>query len=108
MIEKSNSKNPPILALFLRLYWMVLGYLPALLVAVNILKKDNKSGIMFLVFFLTILLIIKVRFIDIKFYNGTTADGGVATMKTFYSFSAKLLFGSGIFAIVLYFLPKMF
>jgi hypothetical protein len=108
MDSKTDSKNPPILALFLRLYWMMLGYIPALLVAVNILKRDNKSGIMFLLFFLTILFVIKARFIDIKFYNGSTADGEIATMKTFYCFSAKVLSGAAVVAVVLYLLPKMF
>lgn len=51
MDSKFDSKNPPIMALFLRVYWMILGYFPPLFVAINILKKDNKSGIMFLLFF---------------------------------------------------------
>jgi len=76
-------KEAPALAgagVLLRLYWIGFGNIVLLFLLIFALEREPAfPSLMDLVYFLVLVSVIGVRYVDIRFYNGTTAEGRLAT-----------------------------
>ena len=93
-VSSTNPKNKG-LGLILRTCWMIWGYFPLLYFAKNIVYgKAGLFSLMDLGVLINLLLIIFIRYLDIRYCEGTTAEGKPATMADLRSFS---LSAAGVF-----------
>jgi hypothetical protein len=83
-------RNSSLVALFLRVVWMVLGPATLFVLAGLITQRTGYSS-MDVVFAAAVALVILARYLDIAAFEGETADGQPATMARFRGYSAKLL-----------------
>jgi hypothetical protein len=87
------AESTPILSLFLRLYWMMIGHIViAGLGCIIIFYHQDFSGLLLnLLYFGAVLLNIAVRYIDIRYYKGQTAEAEPATMAHWRRFSLLVI-----------------
>ena len=78
-----------------RLFWMGLGNIALVMVALIVYKSAGWS-IADLAFWLTVGLLICARYIDIVRYQGTTADGEPATTAHFRRYALMLVVVSAV------------
>jgi hypothetical protein len=89
---EEKQAQDTITSVFLRVYWMILGYIPFMVGAKLILKnKQNLFAMGDAILALTTVLVLIARFVDIKFFKGETKDGVPATMKNFFIHSIILI-----------------
>ena len=99
----ANSANIPdqrqdtLLGLFARIFWSLIGNIILLFLASKIYRAQSLISIFDLLFWCTVLLIILIRYVDIKYLKGVTYEGLPATLedwrkyvKYFSGFSAGL------------------
>ena len=80
-----------------RLWWMLIGnFILALCLIFIVQKRDGFFHAADPVFGLTVLSLVLVRFIDIRFCKGLTATGGPASMKTWVRYAILLAVGSAV------------
>ena len=86
------------LSLLLRLFWMFIGNIVLFLIAVGILMGENRPlGLRDGIYWITVLLMIAIRYIDIKYLKGVTASGlSLATMTDWYRHATGLIICSGL------------
>ncbi len=88
-VDPSSPKNKG-LGLILRTCWMIWGYLPLMYFAKMIVYGGAKiPSFTDLGVLVNLLFIVAVRYLDIRYCDGMTADGQPATMADFRSFSLK-------------------
>ncbi len=81
----------------LRLWWMFIGNFILALCIVFIVK--NRGSFWHQadpVFGITVLSLVLVRFIDIRFCKGLTATGGPASMRTWVRYAVFLIVGAAV------------
>ncbi|MEN6309343.1 MAG: hypothetical protein ABFD91_16475 [Anaerohalosphaeraceae bacterium] len=83
-ISKSNDTpsqgQDSLLGLFARLFWSLIGNIVLLSVSAKIYQTHILLSMYDLVFWGIVFLVITVRYCDIKYLKGITADGQPATM----------------------------
>ncbi|MGB8225433.1 MAG: hypothetical protein WCE45_01005 [Sedimentisphaerales bacterium] len=92
-IEKYDS----ILGLFAKFFWTLLGNAVLFFTAISIFQ--HKGEILHtadIVFWVTVAVLIIVRYLDIKFWNGLTVTGLPASMAHWQKYAAVLLICSTI------------
>ncbi|MBL8026368.1 MAG: hypothetical protein JNL74_08145 [Fibrobacteres bacterium] len=81
------------LSLIVRLYWLIVA--PAFIIYFSLIRiiVNNEKSVKVSIVGTSILLAstIIVRYIDIRFFNGTTSEGEKATIKDWYNYT-KLSF----------------
>jgi hypothetical protein len=75
----------------IRLLWMLIGPFAAAIIAVQIFQKRAGFGKYDVVFWCLVLLILAVRYVDMRFMNGRTASDEPATPQAYRSYAVKLL-----------------
>jgi len=90
--SNSIDKQRGLSALFARLFWMLLGNFALLICAAKIFMDRNVSiRASDIVFWCVVLVMIVVRFLDIKYLEGQTATGAPATIKHWQKYAFILL-----------------
>jgi len=88
MNDQSRSEPSPSLGVLARLYWMAIGPIATILVVLAIIMKSFKNTIpTSLIYWSLVLSIILIRYLDIRYFKGETADGEPATLKHWKKFS---------------------
>lgn len=83
-----------------RIYWMLAGH-PAITISAFYIASGKSPIIANIVFFLLVASVIMIRYIDINFYKGQTAEGEPATMKHWQRFSLIVLcYSSALWLLV--------
>jgi hypothetical protein len=67
-------------AVLARVYWMLIGLFPLAISAAWIAQSDHSPSPADAVFLLSVLALIGVRYLDIAYLAGQTADGDSATL----------------------------
>ncbi|MBC7353382.1 MAG: hypothetical protein H5U08_13555 [Thermogutta sp.] len=65
----------------LRLYWMIFGYLLAVLCGVSIVNHHGDFSFVDVIYWLALGGVLLARWVDISRYQGTRTDGQPATMR---------------------------
>jgi hypothetical protein len=94
--SKPSSSSSSLSAAAARLFWMILGN--GLLIGLSLYIAFNAGKSVLIpscLYLLNLVCMILVRFIDVRFLNGLTADGEPATMRHWTRYSIIL---SGIAA----------
>jgi len=90
--DQENQYNTSVLSIIVRIYWFALGYFFTLYSVKRIFSfKAQFFSTGDILYWLSIIMIIGVRFIDVKFLHGDTAEGIPATMKDFFIYSGSLI-----------------
>lgn len=76
-----SGQSPQGLGCLLRLYWMVLGYLVAVLCGVSIINHHGDFSFVDVIYWLALAGVLVARWWDIHHCHGTRADGQPATMR---------------------------
>lgn len=101
MTEKTSQiyqeKEPKgCLSLFIRLFWMLFGNGLLILFAISIIL--NRATIFVdVAFWLTVTILISIRYIDIKWLKGQTSEAKPATLNDWRQYSIRLLIISTVF-----------
>jgi hypothetical protein len=80
----------------LRLYWMIVGYLIAVLCGVSIVNHHGDFSIVDVIYWVAILGVLAARWVDIKRFGGTRADGQAATMRDWTVHAVITMIAAGI------------
>jgi hypothetical protein len=87
--EPATSKQDSIAGLLARIFWMLIGNMVLAISMISILQhKGNMFHAADLVFWITIVALILVRYLDIKLWGGMTAVGGPATIANWNRYAA--------------------
>ena len=88
MIDHTESKFESIIGLILRIYWMMAGGFISLLAAVvAAVNHSETSRLPTIIFWSNSLGLVIARYLDIRYFNGLTADGESATLKDWKRYS---------------------
>jgi len=93
----TNDKQSGGLSFLLRIFWMMFGNLILFLIVIGIYEGEKatlnlRDGI----YWILVLLLMVVRYIDIKYLNGLTAIGAPASMRHWYRYIAVLTICAGL------------
>lgn len=101
---KSDQNSSSIHALLTRLYWFAFGHAALIFLVLSIFK--NKISILnSVLYFLLLGLLIAAKYIDVKYFDGTTADGEKpATITDFKHFLKVVIIAYAVIFLVLLFL----
>jgi uncharacterized membrane protein len=89
--DQTNDKQAGLCAILARPFWMFFGNFVLLISAAYIFMGENKqSHISDIFFWGSFIALIVVRFLDIKFLNGQTAEGKPATIKHWRNYTILL------------------
>ena len=90
--DQEHQYNTNVLSVLVRIYWFALGYFFTLYSVNRILSfKAQFFSSGDILYWLSIIIIIGIRFIDVKFFHGDTAEGIPATIKDFFIYSGMLI-----------------
>jgi hypothetical protein len=96
-INHQVDKQGGILSLLARPFWMFLGNFALMICAVNIFVGENKSTrTSDIIFWCVTAAMIIVRFLDIKFLDGLTADGKPASLRHWRRYAIILALSSAL------------
>jgi len=103
----SAQTNPPadkqrsIAAVAARLFWMAFGNFILMICTAHFFTSQVKYGrTTDVIFWTTVIALIVVRFIDIKFFDGLTATGAPASLKQWRRYAVVLvLIAAAIWAV---------
>ena len=100
--DLTTVKNSSVLGLLARLFWMLLGNAILAISGVSILQyKDRGFHTADAVFWIVIAILIPVRYLDIKFWEGGTCTGGPATMTDWRRYVFMLTgIAGGVWAVL--------
>jgi len=88
MNDQSRNESTPSLGVLSRLYWMAIGPIAIILIVLAIIMKSFKNNIpTSLIYWSLVLSIILIRYLDIRYLKGETADGEPATLNHWKKFS---------------------
>jgi hypothetical protein len=92
-----RSPSPSVVGLFLRTWWMLIGN-GALCVALGLMafERDAFPSQLDAVFATLVASLLVVRLVDIRYFEGATAEGARATMEHFRRYVLRLLAGSAV------------
>ena len=90
-----------VLARIVRLTWSILGNLLLFIILILIIVESQETGsTLDITFWFVVAGIILIRFVDIKVFQGHTADKEPATLKDWLRYSVGLILMSGFFWVV--------
>jgi len=89
--SNQQEKDSGVGALFLRLFWMVLGNMVLGVSALLIAQGGASFSLIDLVYWLTIPLLVAARYVDISWFKGNTAYGEPASMAHWRRYTVGLL-----------------
>jgi hypothetical protein len=96
-INQPVNKQGGILALLARPFWMFLGNFVLMICAVNTFIGESKSTrTSDIIFWSAVAAMIIVRFLDIKFLDGLTADGKPASLRHWRRYAIILALSSAL------------
>jgi len=88
-----------------RLYWMFGGNAILLFVTVFIVDKHFKfPSLLDLAYWATVISLLVVRYIDVRFMNGDTAEGKPSTLQDFRRYAFTLTIVAALLYILICFL----
>jgi uncharacterized membrane protein len=82
----SDQRQDSLLGLFARIFWSLIGNMILLFLASKIYRAQTLLSIFDLLFWTVALLIIAVRYVDIKYLKGVTYEGLPATLEDWRSY----------------------
>jgi len=99
--DAASKRERPAIAEVYRMIWLVFGPVGALFTAATIWKLPPWTySVLDGVFWGIITLVVILRLIDIKVFDGTTSDGRPGTITTWLAFTLKFLaISSGIWLL---------
>ncbi|MDQ1351367.1 MAG: hypothetical protein QG657_1669 [Acidobacteriota bacterium] len=99
--QNSQEQEPTkFLPFFIRLFWMFVGNVVLVFLAFSISMR-NESIIVDAAFWLTVIVLVSIRYVDIKWFKGQTGDAEPATLKDWRQYSIRLVLASvGLYALV--------
>jgi hypothetical protein len=86
----TESERTSGLSVLVRVFWMLLGNLILVASAISLYKQQG-LGVMDIVFWGTVLLLLAVRYADLRYMNGRTASDEPATPTTYRSYAVVLV-----------------
>ena len=86
----------------LRVYWMMLGNVLVVITAWQIAQSDSLLTAADLIFWLGVASLIGIRYADVRYLRGRTAEGQPATMRDWRRYSLGILGVSAILWIALH------
>jgi hypothetical protein len=90
--EQQLSQSPEDnLGCLLRIYWMMLGNVFVAIAAYKIVQSEGELAIVDLVYWLFVVSLIMVRYVDIRLLRGCTSEGQPATMRDWQGYSLRVL-----------------
>jgi hypothetical protein len=99
--DLAGGKNSSALGLLARLFWMLIGNAILVISGVSILHNEKGFHIADAIFWITVAILIPVRYLDIKLWEGGTSTGRPATMTDWRRYAVMLLgIGGGIWLIL--------
>ena len=101
--ESSSEPKQHVSGCLLRLYWMIGGYLIAVLCGVSIINHHGDFSFVDVIYWLSIIGILAARWVDIKKFGGTRADGQTATVRDWTVHAIATVVGCGIGWIIIHF-----
>lgn len=109
----SDSQFTPVLSIVIRLCWMYFGPTTLLFLAIgSAFKNSNKIiNTSHIVFWIVVIAIIAIRYIDIRYFNGETKDFEPSTMLHLKKYSIGLPIYAAltwIFSILMYYTTQIF
>ena len=84
MHDRQEARPPPMSgrAALARIYWMMLGNVPLIFLIMAIADRKFASPLIpSLAYYLVVLSVVIVRYVDIRYLNGQTADDKPATLR---------------------------
>jgi hypothetical protein len=91
----SETEYTPLSAVLPRLYWMVFGNIILLLTAVTtMLRAFQDLHLASLVFWANAACMVIIRYLDVRYLRGETADSQAATIAHWKRYSIFLLVGA--------------
>ena len=101
---KSVSKNSSISGILIRLYWFAFGHVTLVFFIISMF--ENKVTVLKSVFyFLFVGLLITSKYVDIRYFDGTNAEGDKpATMTDFKRFFSAVMTAYSVIFLILLFL----
>lgn len=95
MNDHPRIEYTPLSAVLSRLYWMVFGNIILLLTALTtVLGSSQNLLVPSVVFWANAICMVIIRYLDIRYLQGETVDGQVATMDHWKKYSGSLLLAS--------------
>jgi len=97
MADRSQTPRTPssFTALLLRTWWMFLGMgALGVVLALMALERNELPTLLDAVFAALVVSVVAARLVDIRYFEGCTAEGARATMEHFRRFTLWLLGGS--------------
>jgi hypothetical protein len=96
-INQTNNAQESGLGILLRIFWMMIGNVILFLFLVGIYESEKralslKDGI----YWVIVILLIIIRYLDIKYLGGSTARGFPASMSHWYRYVAGLIICAGL------------
>lgn len=89
---KPTKEYTPVTGIFLRIYWIAFSHGVALILTVNMALFSLQHSLLHnLVLILIVISVIIVRYIDIRYCNGETADCKKATISDWRLWSFKVI-----------------
>jgi hypothetical protein len=96
-INQPIDKQRGMLALLARPFWMFLGNFALMISAVNIfISESSSTRTSDTIFWFAVSAMIIVRFLDIKFLDGLTADGKPASLRHWRRYAIALIVISAV------------
>ena len=87
----TQSEGTSGLGMLVRLLWMLIGPAVAVMVVVQIFTKRADFGKYDIAFWCLVLLMLAVRYADMRFLNGRTGTGEPATPQNYRVYAIRLL-----------------
>ena len=100
--EKEQQDRHAAKGCLLRAYWMLLGNALVALFAYRIVERGGAITVMDLFYWLGAASLVIVRYVDIRFLGGTTAEGEPAILKHWRGYSSRVLAVSVILWLVVH------
>jgi len=89
--ESRSVKSASGAGLLFRLYWMAFGNIPIIFLPILIIRNTNGNFSFYdILFSVSVSAIIAVRYVDIRYFNGETADNQPATLSLFKKYALKV------------------
>jgi len=88
-MPEQQSSGP--IGCLVRLFWMAFGNLVLALCVIGIVQSGSLDlGGLDAIYWLTVVALLGVRYVDIRYLDGTTTDGQRATMAHYTHYAAVL------------------
>lgn len=101
--ESSSEPQQHASGCLVRFYWMIGGYLIAVLCGVSIINHHGDFSLVDIIYWLAIIGVLAARWVDVKKLGGTRADGQAATMRDWSIHAAVTVVAAVIGWVIIHF-----